>query len=532
MSQYVNRNRKRRPGRRRRIKKSFLLFAGLCVVLVAAAVFVSVKYIFGNNVPVDASSSSSVSNASGGEQVSSGNSESTPSSTSSVFAPDTSKMPESSSISYASINVAPGFETSPLGGNYIDVGNKYVCEVITWEAETFDGKTKDDNSKPTNTPLPVGTVDYCYGTVFDNGKGRNDTTYRNWATLRSGKRIYHESLKRQRSKIYNVSDYGTLPETNNVRIASGGVSSDGRYTVLKLAVDWKAPFTLDLLPQNYHSTSNSSRDYTVDTVTYTYVDITFCYSAKTEIGDVTNLNLDGTIFKSAEWKKNASDYTLRLYLKKTGGFYGWYAEYDSAGNLVFNFLNPKKVTTDANGNVNFNGARIYIDVGHGGMDSGASGGGYNESERNLALAKALEKRLKEMGATVIMSRTGDTYMEAYDSMQRLRDAKADFAVCIHHDSESGGHSSGFSAFHYSVFSSLAAVDIRNATAAAGLYSNVNRVKWHYYFTARVAYCPTVLTENGFMSSSTDLKVIGDNNKLSARANALANGIATYFKRNG
>ena len=236
MSQYVNRNRKRRPGRRRRIKKSFLLFAGLCVVLVAAAVFVSVKYIFGSNVPIDASSSF-VSDASGGEPVSSGNSESTPSSTSSVFAPDTSKMPESSSISYASINVAPGFEASPLGGNYIDVGNKYVCEVITWEAETFDGKTKDDNSKPTNTPLPVGTVDYCYGTVFDNGKDRNDTTYRNWATLRSGKRIYHESLKMPRSKIYNVSDYGTLPETNNVRIPSGRRPPDGSNNAFSLALE-------------------------------------------------------------------------------------------------------------------------------------------------------------------------------------------------------------------------------------------------------------------------------------------------------
>ena len=50
--------------------------------------------------------------------------------------------------------------------------------------------------------------------------------------------------------------------------------------------------------------------------------------------------------------------------------------------------------------------RIEIDPGHGGRDSGttARNGEYNEDQINLMIAKELEKKLRNNGATVLMTR--------------------------------------------------------------------------------------------------------------------------------
>ena len=59
---------------------------------------------------------------------------------------------------------------TPTTGGYINVGSGYITEVITYSAETFNGTTKDDYSRPTNNYLPKGTVDYCSTAVVQNGK--------------------------------------------------------------------------------------------------------------------------------------------------------------------------------------------------------------------------------------------------------------------------------------------------------------------------------------------------------------------------
>lgn len=434
--------------------------------------------------------------------------------------------PTPSSVTVTAPAGAPQYSTGSQGGSYLNVGTQYVCEVVNWEAETFNGRTTDDANVPTSTPLPVGTVDYCSGVITTNGKATSHSEYRNYSTLRCGKRIYHESLNKQRSRIYTTAEYGALPETNNVRIASG--HNDGRYTVVTLNVDWKAPFQVLLAPQSYASESLSSRNFTVSSVTYQYVDITFCYAAKDSTADIGNLNLSGTIFSRAEWRKNTADYTLRLYLSKTGGFYGWIAEYNSAGQLVFRFLNPARISGDR-----LDGVRVFLDVGHGGNDSGASayynGKQFNESDLNLYLARQLRTKLQALGATVIMSRDSNEGCSAIQSMQKVIDAKPDLAICIHHDDTDGSSATnGFGAYHYNAISSVATKKILAAVQNAGLYNNTT-LRWHYYYCARVSACPVILTENGFMSNAGDLAKITNDVFNEQRAAAMAQGVLDYFK---
>lgn len=152
-------------------------------------------------------------------------------------------------------------------------------------------------------------------------------------------------------------------------------------------------------PQEYENPSK--QNYSVSAITFQYVEITFCYA--TECDDEIIIPEGNRLFKNAEIKKNMNadksaviDCTLRLYLKKPGAFYGWDCAYNDAGQLVFTFLNPREITAaDNEYGFNLNGAKILIDVGHGGRDGGVPGLGsfansYCEKIANLNSAKKIK----------------------------------------------------------------------------------------------------------------------------------------------
>lgn len=533
MPQYVNKKRRKK----RRIKPAAVAVMAIALLLVAAIIATVIVLTVpedtlpaGNETSDQTISNITSNNESNSTTSDATSSENTSSAETSSQSPSSSQIPVSSTTSVVNSQSAPPIDQSPLGGNYLNVGTSYVCEVVNWEGETFTASSKNYISKPTNTPLPVGTVDYCSGTFTDNGLSPSSSEYKISATLRCGLKVFTESLHIERSKVYNTSDYGKLPETNNVTILSGGITGDKRYSTVKLDVDWKAPFIVTLGPQAYTNPSDAVRDFSISAPTYSYIDITFCYASKDITNDIAKIDFTNSIFSRAEWKKNESDYTLRLYLKKVGGAYGWFAEYDSNDNLVFYFLNPAVITVN-NGIADLTGVNVFIDVGHGGVDSGAPSTSYNgkvyyESHMNLKLAQAVKKELEAMGAKVTLSRETDVQLKSVDVMQKIRDARADIAINIHHDS---GGSSGCGVFYYNPTSFLAANTIKNSISSINLYSRTY-MKWHVYYGARVMHCPVVLTENGFMDSTTDLAIITSDTANQKRAKAIADGVADYFKK--
>ena len=54
------------------------------------------------------------------------------------------------------------------------------------------------------------------------------------------------------------------------------------------------------------------------------------------------------------------------------------------------------------------GKLIIIDVGHGGLDGGSTVNGILEKDINLKISKALELELSAVGASVILTRDGDS----------------------------------------------------------------------------------------------------------------------------
>ena len=290
---------------------------------------------------------------------------------------------------------------------------------------------------------------------------------------------------------------------------------------------WKAPFYLDILPQKY--TNPSIRDYTISQATYNYIDITFCYATVFE-GEVS-LPADNPLFKSAKLIKNESDCTLRLELRKQGAFYGWDANYNDAGQLVFEFLNPAKVTAADNSyGVDLTGVEILIDVGHGGKDPGALGVGdsnHTEAIENLALANKLKAELESIGAKVYMTRTSNVTSTNREKIQMLKKIKPDYCIAIHHNSSTSSSANGFDVCYYYPFAANATKYIWQNTYNTGIYKN-QKLYLHYYYMARSSYCPVVLSENEIISSSYDYNNIVNDNVRAKKAKALAKGIADYF----
>lgn len=427
-------------------------------------------------------------------------------------------------------------KATPSGGKYMNVGSGYVAEVVCANAETFTGKagkgSSIDWSLPTNNYLPKGTVDYCKTSLI-SFKGK--TTVKKYATLRAGYRLYTDKLNTPNPKVKVLKRYaGTLPDHNEIGVLS--YKKSGSHMVLKLDCLWKAPFYFKLAPQSYYNTK--TQDYRVKELTCDHIDITFCYATafKNKDGKLPfTVAKDDPIFKSVKLIRGKSDCTLRLYLKKKGGFYGWDASYNANGELCFDFLIPRKIKKAGNDyGVNLNGAVILLDVGHGGKDGGAPGRSpkkHNEAAQNLLLANKIRKELNKIGAKVVMTRTRNTTCSSDQKQQIIRKVKPDYCLAIHHDSSTSSSRNGFCAYYFQPISKSATAYVQKETAKAGksIYRNVEGPKWHTYYMLRCTTCPVVLTENGFISGSYDFQNIVSGAKNTLKAKAITRGIADYFK---
>lgn len=102
---------------------------------------------------------------------------------------------------------------------------------------------------------------------------------------------------------------------------------------------------------------------------------------------------------------------------------------------------------------------IVIDPGHGGFDNGAIEYGYNEDEINLAIAKELKEQLKNEGATVYLTRTGDYDMtkrnhhyskqdDMYLRVKKIDSYQGHYLLSIHQNASGYKSAWGSQVFYY------------------------------------------------------------------------------------
>ncbi len=418
------------------------------------------------------------------------------------------------------VSSSPGGSEASSSSSGVTAGNNYIAEIVAAQAETFKGSTVDDYSRADNFPLPKGTLDYCGEKDIVLMSPGSSTQY--YRLMRFGKRVYTKNKNQgEVVKVYK----GTLPKSNTV--TANNVSVQEKNTKVAFDVAWKAPFDISLSPQSYSNPNNTKGrpSFEIGSVTYTYIDINFYYASTAQGG----IDLTGSrVFSSAEWIKGDGFYTLRLHLKKTGGFYGYSAEYNDAGQLVFSFLHPAKVST-AGGAGSLNGVNIVIDAGHGGSDPGATGSlsGRHEAQLNLIMAQKIESKLKALGANVLMTRTSDSYMSLEERAAFTRKSNADLFVSIHRNSATSTSAKGYENYYFYPFSMPLAKSVYDGVGATGQLS-MRGVKYYPYYVTRITDCPSILTENGFVSNAREYQSLITDQSNERLAQGTVDGIVKYL----
>ncbi|MGJ7911638.1 N-acetylmuramoyl-L-alanine amidase [Neobacillus sp. LXY-1] len=214
--------------------------------------------------------------------------------------------------------------------------------------------------------------------------------------------------------------------------------------------------------------------------------------------------------------------------------------------------NKGQVTTLPSTTVAFNQSAftVFLDPGHGGYDPGATAGGYQEKNLNLAVAKKVQSILLNKGYTVYMSRSNDTFIPLLDRSSMANNAKADIFVSIHTNSTGTGatSASGIESFYYEydpdypskinddmddnpqrVSKSITLTNIIQKKMASYTGAYNRGTAGNSFSVIRESAMPATLVEIGFINNDSERNKLITDYYQSTLARSIADGIVEYFK---
>ncbi len=172
-------------------------------------------------------------------------------------------------------------------------------------------------------------------------------------------------------------------------------------------------------------------------------------------------------------------------------------------------------------------AKVFIGVGHGGNDSGASKY-LVEKDINLVMALACRDYLEKNGVQVLMSRTKDENDPINDEIKECNAFDPNLAIDIHNNAGGGD---GFEVYyHYKGGTSKTlAENIEAEVKAIGQNSRGCKIRLNssgtdYYGFIRKTACPAVIVEGCFVDNATDVQISDSLEEQKAFGVAYAKGI--------
>lgn len=172
--------------------------------------------------------------------------------------------------------------------------------------------------------------------------------------------------------------------------------------------------------------------------------------------------------------------------------------------------------------------KVFIGVGHGGIDGGATANGFKEKDLNLAIALACNSELIRHGVSVQMSRTKDENDTLTEEIKECNTFNPDLAIDIHNNAGGGDGAEAY--YHYgggmsktladNVLSEI--VKIGQNSRGAKIRKNANGRD--YYGFIRETKAPAVIVECAFVDNKTDMQIIDTAEEQKAMGVAIAKGI--------
>ena len=161
------------------------------------------------------------------------------------------------------------------------------------------------------------------------------------------------------------------------------------------------------------------------------------------------------------------------------------------------------VTTSGVKNTSKTFNTVVVDAGHGGKDSGAYRR-YGPPEKMIALdvAQRLNHKLRESQLKTVMTRSSDVFIELNDRVAIENAQKNAIFVSIHFNDSRRRGIRGFETYYHSGVSSDLANSIQQKLATIP-HSASRGVHTANFRVLRLATCPAVLVECGFLSNRSD-----------------------------
>jgi N-acetylmuramoyl-L-alanine amidase len=187
-------------------------------------------------------------------------------------------------------------------------------------------------------------------------------------------------------------------------------------------------------------------------------------------------------------------------------------------------------------------ADIIIDVGHGGIDSGALYGKYQEKDMNLAISKKTYKLLKKKGYRVIINRTEDYALSEdnkwsfggrhrKDLAQRsglANTIKPKMMLSMHINWSGKSDRRGPLVIYQNQSDSILLAQLLQESLNRVYGMEEKPVLGKKYYVLRHTKCPSVIVELGFISNKTDRKLLNDSHHQAKLAKAISTAIEQYF----
>ena len=178
--------------------------------------------------------------------------------------------------------------------------------------------------------------------------------------------------------------------------------------------------------------------------------------------------------------------------------------------------------------------KIYLDAGHGGVDSGAVGNGLLEKNVVLDLAKRIEAKLAQYSnVQVLQTRTSDIFLELSERADKANAWGADCFVSLHLNSATSNLAKGFETYIWNgsvgsdtiAFQNLMHTEIFRQIGP----NTVDRGKKRANFAVlRESHMKAILGENLFVSNPTEASLLKTTTFLDKVAQGYVNGLEKFF----
>jgi len=237
-----------------------------------------------------------------------------------------------------------------------------------------------------------------------------------------------------------------------------------------------------------------------------------------------------SFLKRIDWKQtspNNVEYIFRLTAKQQ---WGYSLRYEGT-TLILALRHPP---IDVDQNNSLKGITILLDPGHGGKDSGAFGpNGYAEKEATLIIARFLQQELMQLGATVQLTRSSDTYISLEDRVKLIEQIQPTVSISLHYNSLPDGGDPvkimGVSSYWYHTQAEDLASFLENYIVHQ-LKRNSYGVYWDNLALTRPTIAPSILLELGFMINPEEFEWILDQGEQRKLAHTIAHGIQEWFEQ--